>query len=282
MLFVTPEEAVVGLDLPHVQVVADNLPQGWEESVVACWGMGTEIQTQYDKPTDPNSRDIALSLSVRDPFAEPRIHRALPGGMYDLESYVQEVVDGIHDHWIDPEAGKWQYTYHERMATYSVPGLEKPVDQLAQVVKDLVAAPYTRRAQISIWKPWEDAGFEHPACLQNFWFRVFNDRLVMRCHIRSNDAFKAAFMNMFAFTELQKVIAERVSIGLGRPIAVGQYDHIADSFHIYGSYFEDFVQGFLVSLEARSFEQRTYRTEQVAPLFKEAREKIAAKPAQKE
>ena len=32
----------------------------------------------------------------------------------------QEVVNGIHDHWIDPAAGKWTYTYHERLfASYN-------------------------------------------------------------------------------------------------------------------------------------------------------------------
>ncbi|HCU36526.1 MAG TPA: hypothetical protein DGT21_14065 [Armatimonadetes bacterium] len=99
--------------------------------------------------------------------------------------------------------------------------------------------------------------------------------------MRSNDAFKAAFMNMYAFTELQRTIAERVSERLGRPVTVGQYNHVIDSFHIYGSYFEEF-EGFLQTLEARSFEQRVYTTEMIAPLIGEAREKIAAALAREE
>jgi thymidylate synthase len=97
----------------------------------------------------------------------------------------------------------------------------------------------------------------------------------MSAHMRSNDAFKAAFMNMYAFTELQRRIAGRLSERLGKEIVPGQYNHIADSFHIYGSYFADF-RGFLETLRTRTFEQRTYTTQQMAPLFEEAREKIRA------
>jgi thymidylate synthase len=82
-------------------------------------------------------------------------------------------------------------------------------------------------------------------------------------------------MNMYAFTDLQREVAERVSEGLGRAIRVGPYVHCADSFHIYGSYFQEF-EGFLKSLEQRTFEQRTYRTEDVQPIIEEARERLRA------
>lgn len=264
----------VQLTLPVVSIESQTLPEGWEKAVVACWEQGVAIPTQYDREEDPQSRDVSLFLGVADPFAEPRIHRAMPGGIYDLEVYRQEVVDGIHDHWIDPAAGKWQYTYHERMCSYGVPGLPEPINQIDYVVAALAQAPHTRRAQVSVWKSWEDAGIDDPACLQRLWFRIFGDRLIMSAHMRSNDAFKAAFMNMYAFTDLQRVLAERVSEKLGRSIVPGQYNHVVDSFHIYGSYFEDF-QGFLRSLEIRTFEQRVYTTDMVQPMIDEAREKIA-------
>lgn len=264
----------MSLVLPVVNVVAETLPEGWEKAVIQTWQMGTSIPTQYDKPTDPASRDAIAVIVITNPMAEPRIHRAFPGGIVELECYRQEVVDGIHDHWVDPAAGKWEYTYHERLTAYSVPGLAKPVDQLSYVVDALADAPYTRRAQAITWKPWEDAGIADPACLQRMWFRVFGDELVMNVHMRSNDAFKAAFMNMYAFTDLQRVVAEKLSERLGRQIRVGQYTHIADSFHIYGAYFQEF-EGFLRTLDMRTFEERTYRTEEVQDIIDEAREQIA-------
>ncbi|MFA4030138.1 MAG: hypothetical protein GDYSWBUE_001687 [Candidatus Fervidibacterota bacterium] len=261
------------LTLPVVHVVADTLPEAWEKAVVETWRIGASVKTQYDKPGDPPSRDVIAVIVVREPFKEPRIHRALPCGLAELEVYRQEVIYGIHDHWIDPSSGKWEYTYHERLTAYRVPGLSEPIDQLSQIINLLAETPYTRRAQAVIWKVWADSVVEHPPCLQRIWVRVIGDELVMNVHMRSNDAFKAAFMNMYAFTELQKVIAERLSERLGRQIRVGQYTHIADSFHIYGAYFDEF-QRFLESLQRRTFEQRTYRTEEVLPILEEAREAI--------
>jgi len=261
-------------DLPLVRIEAQGLAEGWEKAVIAAWEQGVEIPTQYDRADDPPSRDISLALVIRDPFAEPRIHRALPGGIYDLEVYRQEVVDGIHDHWIDPEAGKWQYTYHERLTDYKVPDGQR-INQLDYVVSALSEAPHTRRAQAVVWKCWEDAGIDDPACLQRMWFRIFGDRLVLATHMRSNDAFKAAYMNMYVFTDLQREVAERVSERLSREIRVGQYNHCVDSFHIYGSYFEE-MQGFLGTLERRSFEERTWTMAQIEPLIEEARARIAA------
>ncbi len=260
-------------DLPLICIKADNLAEGWERAVIACWEQGAAIETQYDREGDPPSRDVSLALAVRNPFNEPRIHRALPGGIHDLEIYRQEVVLGIHDHWIAPDEGKWQYTYHERIEAYSLPD-GRVINQLDYVVDALAHAPHTRRAQVSIWKCWEDAGIDDPACLQRMWFRVYDDRLVMSCHMRSNDAFKASYMNMYAFTDLQRLVAERLSERLGREIAVGQYNHIVDSYHIYGSYFEE-MEKFLETVEVRTWEQRTWTMAQIEPLIEEARERIA-------
>ena len=269
----------MSLVLPVIQITAKTLPEAWEKAVIETWERGARIATQYDKPGDPPSRDAIAVIAATEPMSEPRIHRAFPGGIAELEAYRQEVVDGIHDHWVNPAEGKWEYTYHERLAAYSVPGLPKPIDQIEYVISALAEAPHTRRAQAITWKPWEDAGITDPACLQRMWFRVFGDELAMNIHMRSNDAFKAAFMNMYAFTDLQRVVAEKVSERLGRAIRVGQYTHIADSFHIYGSYFEEF-EGFLKMIESRSFEDRTYRTEDLQEIIDEARVQIVASLAE--
>lgn len=257
--------------IPVLKVEGRTLPEAWENSVIACWRQGVAIQTEYDKPGDPPSRDCTMIMVVRDPFAEPRIHRAFPGGLEDLEIYRQEVVEGVHDHWINPTEGKWAYTYHERLCTYTVEG--RTIDQLRYVVEKLTEAPHTRRAQAVTWKVWEDAGIDDPACLQRMWFRILSDTLTCNVHMRSNDAYKAAFMNMFAFTEIQRMVAQQVGDRIGRSIQVGPYIHIADSYHIYGSYFNDF-EGFLQTVEQRSFEERTWTTQFAEPFFEEARRRL--------
>jgi thymidylate synthase len=266
-----PDSDVFRETMDVIAVTGESLPEAWENAVRLTWEHGREIATQYDKPEDPPSKDTMAVITVSDPMAEPRIHKCFPGGILELETYRQEVVDGIHDHWIDPEAGKWQYSYHERIRRYTVPGLDEPIDQLAYVIDQLRKCPYTRRAVISLWKPWEDAGIGDPACLNHMAFRIVDGKLYLKVYMRSNDAYKAAFMNMYAFTSLQAKVATEVGV------EVGPYIHTAASFHIYGSYFAEF-SGFLKALRERTFAQRTWRTDDslVAEMMAEAREQVAA------
>ncbi|MEW6356794.1 MAG: thymidylate synthase [Planctomycetota bacterium] len=264
--------------MAEIFVREETLPRAWEEAVIRCWKEGDQVRTEYDKPDDPESRDCTILIVAEKPFQEPRIHRAFPGGLEDLEVYRQEVALGIHDHWIDPAHGKWSYTYHQRMFAYDVTGEDgrrKEINQFEFIINKLAEAPHSRRAQAITWKPDVDPTVEDPACLQRMWFRIFNDELRLNVHMRSNDAFKAAFMNMWAFTDLQRYVAEEVSKRLGRELKLGAYCHIVDSFHIYGSYFNDF-KGFLETLEKRSFKDRVWdsTSDLVQSSFDYARERI--------
>lgn len=264
--------------MAEIFVREETLPKAWEEAVIRCWNEGDRVRTEYDKPDDPESRDCTILIVVEKPFQEPRIHRAFPGGLEDLEIYRQEVVLGIHDHWIDPAHGKWSYTYHQRMFAYDLigeDGRKKEIDQFAFIINKLSETPHSRRAQAITWKPDVDPTVDDPACLQRMWFRIFGDELRLNVHMRSNDAFKATFMNMWAFTDLQRYVAEEVSKRLGKELKLGAYCHIVDSFHIYGSYFSEF-KGFLDTLEKRSFEERVWdsTSELVQSSFDYARERI--------
>src|SRR5512133_1385116 len=136
---------------------------------MACWEQGESFPTQYDKAGDPNSRDILVMIHVLAPLGEPRIHRAFPGGLDDLEKYRAEVIYGVHDHWINPAAGMWEYTYHERLFDYRVPKIPdsaRPadkdgwvhIDQIEECVKLLKSCGFTRRAQAVTWQAWNDLG----------------------------------------------------------------------------------------------------------------------------
>ena len=139
-----------------------------------------------------------------------------------------EVCDGIKDHCVrnlhDPADTRWEYTYHQRLFQYTAPTLP-PVDQIEQLCQKLAAAPHTRRAQAITWKVWEDNYCYDPACLQSIWCRITVENecplLSMNVRFRSNDAYKAAFMNMFALTHLQSRIAARIGELSGRPVEAG-------------------------------------------------------------
>lgn len=260
-------------NIPVINVKGKNIPEAWEKAVIAAWERGTDVRTEYDKKGDLPSKDCTMIMEVEEPMSEPRIHRAFPGGLGDLEIYRQEVVNGVHDHWLMLEEG-WHYTYHDRLFNY--PGCETKTDQMDYVVRKLSQVTYSRRAQAITWNVDLDPPADDPPCLQRIWFRIVGEEepaLNMNTHWRSRDGYKAAFMNIFAITDLQRLIAQRIGDNMGREIRVGRYVDISDSFHIYGSYHDEF-KGFLKTVETRSFEERTWHTGFAEPMFQEARERL--------
>jgi len=241
--------------IPVLHAFGKGIADTWEKSLIELWGNGIKIKTEYDKPQDPESIDATMVMVSSDPLSEPRIHLSIPSTFKDLQKYKREVVDGVHDHWIDPKSGKWTYTYHQRLFRY--PTENGFVDQISYVIDKLSEVSYTRRAQAITWDPALDPSTDDPPCLQRVWLRCTEEggvlTLNMNTHWRSRDAYKAAFMNMYALTELQRVIAERLSSKIGKVVKVGQYVDISDSYHIYGSYIEDFKGRFLRALEQREF-----------------------------
>ena len=261
-------------NIPVLSVYGTTLPEGWEKSVLAVWERGVQVPTEYDKAGEAPSLDATMTLVIEKPFEEPRLHRAFPGAIEDLEKYRLEVVDGVHDHWIRPEEGKWTYTYHKRLFDYQVQedlrsGSEGPfagVRQIDYIVDKLSEVPHSRRAQAITWMPTLDPKTDDPPCLQRIWCRLAQGGggeflLNMNTHWRSRDAYKAAFMNIFALTDLQRILAERICERTGKPVRVGRYVDITDSYHIYGSYRDEVKERFLRSIRDRSFEQRTWRSD---------------------
>jgi thymidylate synthase len=280
-------------NLPVIMVTAECLPEAWEKAVLAVWDNGFDVKTQYDKPDDPPSKDATVTVVVSRPFSEPRIHKNFPGGPEELEAYRQEVVNGIHDHWIDPAAGKWTYTYHERLFAYcpvedirdaNSPRPFAKVNQIQYIIDYLSKVSHTRRAQAITWMPTSDPGTEDPPCLQRIWCRLVANEagelsLNMNTHWRSRDLYKAWFMNVYALTDLQRTIAEEISRRKGQPVMVGRYVDISDSLHIYGSYFDDVAKE-VPKMRQSPFTERAW--ESTHPAFEmmtaEAREKLSRDP----
>jgi thymidylate synthase len=270
--------------IPVLHAEGNCIAKAWENALLTLDEWGCEIQTEYDKPSDPPSKDATMVITINDPLAEPMIHRDFPGGFEDLQEYVMEVCEGIKDHCVrdpdNPDDTRWEYTYHQRLFGYSVPTMQ-PIDQIEHVCDQLAKTPYTRRAQAITWKVWEDNTCYDPACLQSVWCRILPEDgvpvLSMNVRFRSNDAYKAAFMNIFALVNLQKMIAEKISERIGTTVKVGRYCHIADSFHIYGSNMAEFEARFLGAVNKRTFDQRTMRYEDVADIMEEARPAILEK-----
>jgi thymidylate synthase len=271
--------------IPVLNARGNGIAEAWENSLITLAENGCDLKTMYDKPDDPPSKDASMTIVVEDPLAEPMIHKDFPGGLEDLEEYAMEVVEGIKNHLVrdpaNPDDTRWEYTYNERLFAYRVPGLDRVYDQVDLIAAKLAQTPYSRRAQAITWKVWEDNDCYDPACLQSLWCRITEEDgrwyLSSNVRFRSNDAYKAAFMNMFALVRLQELIARRIGERTGREVGLGRYVHQADSYHIYGAYFNEFRNRFLAGLQRRDFADRTFRYEDVKDMMTEARPAILAK-----
>lgn len=279
-------------NIPVLMAAGRSLAEAWEKSLIMLYEQGCRLRTEYDKPGEPLSIDATMCIVVEDPLSEPRIHRCFPGALEFLEEYRLEVIEGIKDHWIrdpdDPADTRWEYTYHERLFAYSYvnkEGTPGKIDQIEYIARKLAASPYSRRAQAITWKVWEDINITDPACLQSIWCRIVVDEenawwLNMNVRMRSNDAYEAAFMNMFAFISLQEQIAERISQLAQVTVKIGRYVHFADSYHIYGRRLEDFEQRFLRAVKTRTFAERTWTMDLAQEFFLAVKPQILQKVQQ--
>ena len=255
--------------IPVLHARGKSLAEAWENSMVELYSKGVRIKTQYDKVSDPASYDSTMIIEIQDPLSEPMIHKDMPCGLEDLQEYMMEVCDGIKNHWVrnpdDPKDTRWQYTYNQRLFDYNYydkNGVEQKIDQIEMVCKKIAETPYTRRAQAVTWKVWEDNECYDPACWQSLIVRCLEDEDGSLClnanvRFRSNDAYKAAQLNMFAIAHLIVRMAKRIEVLSGKKVVVGRYVHMADSYHLYGSYLQEFEGRFLKGLKERSFEDRT-------------------------
>lgn len=282
--------------IPVLHVEGTSLAEAYERALIALYHGGARVPTQYDRPGDPPSIDATMNITVQEPWSDPMIHRAFPGGIEDLREYVLEL-QGLKDHWTksmnDPEDTRWEYTYHWRLRDYGswkekhgdgqrVVGPFR-IDQVEAVVAKLVADPYTRRAQMITWMPNLDLSCYDPPCLQSLCYRLTEEEGIrwLSCNVRfrSNDAWGASFMNMFGFIHFNReLVADEIQKRTGARVELGRLNWHADSYHVYGKDLEEFTRRF-IDRTGTPFEKRVYRFNDpmIQEIYREADEAIHRK-----
>jgi thymidylate synthase len=86
-------------------------------------------------------------------------------------------------------------------------------------------------------------------------------------------------MNVYAITDLQRIIAEEISGKINRQVTVGRYVDISDSLHIYGGYFDQ-VGKEVEKMRQSPFSGRAWQSTHPAfeMMTREARENLAKDP----
>ena len=103
-------------------------------------------------------------------------------------------------------------------------------NQLENVINLLQRKPTSRRAAIQLFDASDiDAGCDYNdiPCTTTIQFFVRDDKLEMVVHMRSNDVFLGLPHDIFCFTMLQEIFANRLGLRLG------PYKHSVGSLHLY-------------------------------------------------
>lgn len=291
--------------IPVIVARGKTLPEAYENSLVELYNNGERIKTQYDNKDNPPSIDATANITIEEPESDPMIYKLFPGGIADLKEYVMEL-QGVKDHWVrnmnDPKDTRWEYTYHQRLTGWGVVKIDNrlfstledydPVNQIEEMVEKLIVAPYTRRAQAITWMPFIDNDVDDPPCLQSIWCRMTTNTpeqsvgtpsilwLNTNIRFRSNDAWGAAFMNMFGLTHFIRIaIANPIEEKLGTPVKLGRINWQADSYHIYGKDIENFKNRFINKYNPYTLSERVYCMEdsEIKAIWNEASEDVKNK-----
>lgn len=110
------------------------------------------------------------------------------------------------------------------------------LSQFERIVKQILTRKSTKQAYISISEPSDyrvrTEKHSSPPCTIGLHFLVRNNKLDLTTYMRSNDAYLGLPHDLFCFTMLQELIANKISTELG------SYTHVCTSLHVYDNNFE--------------------------------------------
>ena len=159
-------------------------------------------------------------------------------------AYLHEHGCTIWDEWADvdgelgPVYGKqWRsfprYTgreYVEGFTTGYSPMINKPVDQIKEVIEGLRNNPKSRRHLVVAWNPAELDRMALPPCHVLFQFYINNNNeLSCQLYQRSVDVGLGLPFNIASYALLTHLIAKELNLGVNRFIHVGGDVHIYDN-----------------------------------------------------
>jgi len=227
--------------IPVLVVKGETISDTWEKSIVELWNKGVvSMKESFYGKSFEYIREATMLMVVENPTKEPRLHPWYKADRTFFDRYTKEVIEG---YTVDVRVRKVQkesvdftdiltrretisfrptYTYYERHRKY-----RGKIDQISYIINYLKKTPHTNRAISVTWIPEIDQKNEDVPCNIVLWCKVVGDKLIMETYWRSRDAWRGALPNMYAFTELQRIIAEECKV------ETGYYVDFTSSYHIY-------------------------------------------------
>lgn len=131
----------------------------------------------------------------------------------------------IWDEWADKD-GELGPIYGKQWRSWTAAD-GTPIDQLAQIVQELRANPFSRRHIVTAWNPAEIDDMALPPCHCLFQFFVADDRLSCQLYQRSADVFLGVPFNIASYALLTMMMAQVTGY------APGEFVHTFGDAHLY-------------------------------------------------
>jgi thymidylate synthase (methanogen type) len=129
-------------------VSKNNVRDAWLTALTQVLYNGDDIKTEYDKPEDPPSKDASVLIEIKEPMSNPikRKDKLLKiktkyGNIFEIygcmadtylmgsiqSGYIEEILEGVNDHYIWDSGSSFPYSYHDRIFNYTPFSLEDTI-----------------------------------------------------------------------------------------------------------------------------------------------------------
>ncbi len=139
--------------------------------------------------------------------------------------YLQENGVSIWDEWAGPD-GDLGPVYGRQWRDFG------GVDQIADLVAQIRAAPHSRRLIVSAWNPPDVPSMALPPCHTLWQVRVLDGRLHLQLYQRSADMFLGVPFNIASYALLQHMLAQVTGY------EPGVFVHTIGDAHIYSNHMD--------------------------------------------
>ena len=162
----------------------NNVRDAWVSAVGQVLYNGDDIKTEYDNPKDPPSKDATVLIEIDDPLSNPIMRKdktlrikSKYGNSYEVfgcmadtyligsiqSGYIEEIMDGVNDHYIWDSGMSFPYSYHDRIFNYTPFSLEDTIhvnydleyvdNEFVKTHQKLIQAEKIEsKAESNIWK----------------------------------------------------------------------------------------------------------------------------------
>jgi thymidylate synthase (methanogen type) len=251
--------------MPHLPyqpltVRAPNLSEAWERSVRLMMSQGYARFVQAPE-YQTWTKDCPMFIHVDDPMAEPRLSPKAPITRGMADEYAHSLIHGF----AKDKDNSYEYTYYSRLRHYpdcmvraglphvshneqetreyvhKVSGgkcVVQRLDQVAEAIKIFRKDPTRRTVVLHTWIPFRDLAKFTPErmdtsspCLVLLHPQIVDSKLHFNVVMKTNDLYSAWAGNAYAFSALQKHMADEIGVG------TGHYTHFSVSMQVYEEVF---------------------------------------------